>query len=342
MLNQIQQESESSAPSPIAQYELGPPLEVPPTAPAQPNVLTQDEMGALQKQLVSKNKSISGPAEQQLAQMDSTALTAFLAFERQSRARKIKCTVIGLVAAYGILAIVSLATHQSSMFSMFGSLTGVMAGAAAFSTSYKSGVIALTRLENSDSIGELISALEIQDKEVQQVVRPALIRMLPKLRSSDAKLLNDANRQTLRKILQGKLAERSSRRVSRPVAMPLAMPGVWYSFRQPRGSSSQVDTQLRVAILKALCQVGDISFEEIVKSLAEDSWNRVSGTAPEIQAAARECLPNLRQRSQDAVASSELVRPSSANNVGSADTLLRPLAAVQEMHETQLLRAADE
>jgi hypothetical protein len=316
MLNQIQHEQEHS--TKLALYQQSPLLSPESTA-VPPHELTRDEMVALQKRLVNKNKAVSAEAEGQLAMMDSAALTAFIAFERQNRRRRIKSASISLIVLYCTLIAISIFTKQSHLFGMFGAFTGVMAGAAAFSRSYKSGVVALTRLENTDSVGELVSALEIQDREVQQIVRPALIRMLPKLRASDAKLLDDSSKQTLRRFLKGK-----------------------FSGRTVSTGAYETDALLRIAILDALKQIGDSSFIEIVKDIANGDGHQVDRMAKEIAAAARECLPYLEQRTLEAAASSELVRASSANSVGSADTLLRPVTGTQEMHETELLRAAEE
>ncbi len=226
---------------------------------------------------------------------------------------------MGLISLYAVLIAVSVFAHQGSLFGMFGSFTGIMAGAAAFSKSYKSGVVALTRLENTDSAGELVSALEIQDREVQKIVRPALIRMLPKLRASDSSLLTEESRQTLRRFLKGK-----------------------FSGRSLRSGDYETDVRLRIATLNALKQVGDASFIDIVRNIANGEGHRVDRMSSEIAAAASECLPYLEQRILNTTASNELVRASSANSVSGQDVLLRPVIGTHEMHETELLRAAEE
>ena len=203
MQNQSQPEEIQAACLSIVQYEYEPPKERA-IAPQDP-ILTYIVMADLEGRLLNKDKLIQGAAERQLESMNGAALTAFVAFERQQRSKKIKRTIIGFILLYGILVTVSILFKIPSISVYFGIFSSVIAGAAAFSNSYKSGVMALSRLENTDSIGELISALEIQDKDVQKIVRPALIRILPKLRASDAKLISDASKRTLCRYLQGNL-----------------------------------------------------------------------------------------------------------------------------------------
>ena len=112
--------------------------------------------------------------------------------------------------------------------------------------------------------------------------------------------------------------------------------------RPTRFTNSLIDTHLQIATLTALRQVGDSSFTQIVTTLASGTEPVVSRVGPEVVIAASECLPYLEQRKQDIVASNELVRPSRANSVGSADILVRPVVGTLEVHEAELLRAAED
>jgi hypothetical protein len=141
--------------------------------------------------------------------------------------------------------------------------------------------------------------------------------MLPSMRASDAKLLTDTSRQTLQRFLKGK-----------------------FSAKLEAGEY-HTDTRLRICTVNALCQIGDSSFIDIVEKLANNEGNGPFSVDADVVAAAQQCLPYLQQRALDAVASSELVRPSHANSVGGPETLLRPVLGTQEMHEAELLRAAE-
>src|SRR6202035_5568581 len=108
MLIQNQQEPEQIAQLPIQQVET--PLDTVSIVARShpPGQLTPAEMAGLETRLSSRHVAIRTEAELQVNAMDSTALTAFLAYERQSRSKRLKRTVIGLIAVYAIILMVSI------------------------------------------------------------------------------------------------------------------------------------------------------------------------------------------------------------------------------------------
>ena len=114
------------------------------------------------------------------------------------------------------------------MFSSFG-------GVAAASRTHKEAVSELTRIEDIRAVGPLAESLAIEDKRVRPLIHAALIRLLPRLQSSDAALLTLEGRACLNDALDEK------------------------------------NEMLTLAILKAYEQVGDETALPYVEKLAEDA-----------------------------------------------------------------------
>ena len=135
------------------------------------------------------------------------------------------------------------------------------------------------------------------------------------MQESDSGLLNDGSRRALRRFHTGKL--RPGSRIRRAE----------YGF----------DSQLAVASLAALPQIGDASFVPIVTNLV-DPANRVVSQRAAI--AAKECLPYLTDLVHKQAACTELLRASHAGAVPGADILVRPVSLTQDLYEAELPRVA--
>lgn len=183
-------------------------------------------------------------------------------------------------------------------------------------------------LLRTKSIGNttlLIDALNVPDTSVRDLAQQALIELLPTLQASDTDLIGDAQRITMMRLL------------STPAH---------YFYRYIREIFSQSayrrEVAVRIAILKALEQVGGAKELPVVERLAsggDTADDEGLKTLPEIQAAAKACLPYLVVRAQQQNVREQLLRPSSADVV-SADTLLRPAKSASNEPEDQLLRAS--
>jgi hypothetical protein len=175
----------------------------------------------------------------------------------------------------------------------------------------------LSGLDDLRAIGAMVETLSFgHDREVKAPVRETLIRLLPRLKASDAGLLTERHIALLRATLAtspyvtGDLFARLSRRVD-------------------------AHTQLQIAILKAFEQVGDSRSLPVVANLA------MSGVRPEVRAAAEECLPFLQARVEQERASQTLLRAASA---GGSDPsgLLRASQEGQEHAPREMLRPSAE
>jgi hypothetical protein len=180
-------------------------------------------------------------------------------------------------------------------------MSGAISAAFAASQAQKRVTKELAEFEDIRSVGPLAEALEYQDRELKAIAESKLTRLLPRLRASDASLLDEEQRKCLYRALRGR------------------------------------DTNLILAVLKALEQIGDEQAVPFVQKLAngEGLAARNSG----IRAAAQECLPALQERAERERASRELLRAASASDTPS-DVLLRPAGGTIEADPQQLLRAS--
>lgn len=312
-MQQQTQEEQTQSQRPLVDMQaplshvVGAPLSVPTT-------LTRDQMKSLNGRLAARDRAVQANAESELYSMKPAELVAFLAYERQARKRRIRNSGISFVALFLFMTVMTIANPKMNMFIYMGSFSGMIGAASAFSKGNKFGAMALARCENTDHVGELISALEIPEKDVQDSVRPALLRLLPRLRASDSHLIDVEMRATLRRFLTGKL-----------------------TWLRKGTTNIATDTSLAIGILEALRQVGDNSFIELVTQIANSKGRWID---PRVAIAAQECLPYLEQISRQARASSELLRGSEANILSGADTLVRAVVAPTDLHEAELLRGA--
>jgi hypothetical protein len=156
-------------------------------------------------------------------------------------------------------------------------------------------------------VGPLIEAYSsLNLAEYRDPVREALIRLLSRLQSSDARVLTEEHRHALNRVLgSGTL------------------------------SSGKENNRLIIAILKAYEQVGDESALPFVERLAE---GEKAGKNREVREAAQACLPFLQERVELERSRQTLLRAASASDTPS-DVLLRPASGALEADPQQLLRA---
>jgi hypothetical protein len=162
----------------------------------------------------------------------------------------------------------------------------------------------LARLPDIHAIGAIGPLLDAQsdDPSISMTIREILTPLLPRLRASDAALLE-------------------------PRHLALLGDDLCHSAR--RAGTSSGHARYDLAILKALEQVGDETCIPYVERAIRTARN------PNVRAAAEPCLPFLQTRAQ--IGKHTLLRP--ANEPGRpSETLLRPAAGAQEAGPEQLLR----
>jgi hypothetical protein len=163
----------------------------------------------------------------------------------------------------------------------------------------------MKRLAEYDSVkgvGFLSEVLDWPDSSSQTAASVALTRLLPRLKASDAPLLNARQRLCL--------------------------------YRRLTVGAANRDHALILAILKAMEQVGDPAAVGYVTKLAQSRPLTVAQRR--VVQAAKECLPYLQRRADLNENSQFLLRASQAEEL-SPHTLLRP-ASRQETAPEQLLR----
>jgi hypothetical protein len=174
----------------------------------------------------------------------------------------------------------------------------------AASQRHQAATATLARFDDVRAVGPLAEALEFQDKHVRPYAVQSLIRLLPRLKASNASLLNVQQRACLNRALNGE------------------------------------NTELTLAILKAWEQVGDVAAITVVDRLAKNQ--RRGRQMPEVIVAAQECLRFLRQSTERRQSDSELLRPAGADQT-SSDVLLRPVGPHSSAESAnQLLRPSDD
>jgi hypothetical protein len=108
-----------------------------------------------------------------------------------------------------------------------------------------------------------------------------------------------------------------------------------YGRRFGRRHDPEAETQLLLAALKALEQVGDASFLPIVTQWA---GGHKRGYDPRLRQAAAECLPSLEQCSTNRQVGSEMLRASAQDHSRDAEAFLRPASDTNGASAENLLR----
>jgi hypothetical protein len=194
------------------------------------------------------------------------------------------------------------------------SMPGLGIGAAVASTRLQRRIAeVLLKYEDVAVVGPLAEMLDRQDAATRKMAEQTLIRLLPRLRPTDAGLLNETQRAALYRELSGRN---------------------WTSSGRWRNT---LNTALLVAILRALEQVGSGEALPHVERLAGGKGQAKRNL--EIREAAKACLPFLQERVELERLSRTLLRPAESPEAPAA-ILLRPAQGVPDADPNILLRPA--
>lgn len=174
-----------------------------------------------------------------------------------------------------------------------------LAGMGAVTKQYKNSAQQLADVDDLRAVGPLADALATGDKDMRAVAEEPLMRLLPRLQASDSALLNVTQREAL-------------------------VNALW-----------KAKPEFALVVLKALEQIGDEKALPMVERLARGDKD----IDARVTEAAKECLPALRMRAENAKAAQTLLRGSGISNVA-PDTLVRPAMPLPVEPADQLLRAA--
>ncbi len=150
----------------------------------------------------------------------------------------------------------------------------------------------LAEIDDVKQVGMVVDALALPDPTILAVLRPALIRLLGRIRASDSALLDPGQRRLLYGLL--------------------------------KMDHARAHADLQVAVLKALEQIADPGAIPAVQSLA----NAHVQTARQrrVKEAAQACVSALQEHAGQVDQSWTLLRPASAPG-DAVDVLLRPASA---------------
>lgn len=154
----------------------------------------------------------------------------------------------------------------------------------------------LAYADDVSMIGTIAACLFDEDGAVCAEAANALKRLLPQVKASDKRHIQPEEMNALLKALDGH------------------------------------DDALRVAILKALEQIGD------AKAIPHVERIIAGPVTPPVRRAAEECLPYLRLRAEQEQQAQTLLRASTAVEVAMPETLLRPAQGAVSSDTSQLLR----
>ncbi len=278
----------------------------------------QPEQAETTVSLPHENTPLSNTSAEKEALLETLSREA-AKFRRMRRAQKwILAAYIGipvlLYAIHGLLLLLGISTHKWSGNYFQAFTSWYIIGAFAASKGLKKATIEAAELDDIRAVGPLADALAIESRHIRAVAETKLIELLPRLKASDAELLNKEQRGQLNGVLRRSVAR----------------------FRWRGYSNPSRREDLAVAILKAYEQVGDAKALPGVEWLA--SGQGLAARVPEIQEAAKACLLYLRERVEKEQARQTLLRPSS-QTLDSESLLLRP-AQGTESDPQQLLRPA--
>ena len=170
----------------------------------------------------------------------------------------------------------------------------------------KSALESVTALDIPQAVGAFIDVFSWGGWMGAYDTRPMLIKMLPRLQASDTNLITLRQRKLLYAIL------------SKNERIP------WYNrYWKP---------ELKIAILRALEQIGDAKAVPVVEKVARTTRNA------EVRQAAEECLLFLQQRAEQTRLEQTLLR---ASTPATSDMLLRPTVSTVTTEPQQLLRASN-
>jgi hypothetical protein len=258
------------------------------------------------KQLSSRKQAERDAAENKIRQLGSAAvqdLLSILVRERAARSRKRKLWGAVIICYVVLLLASAILSRNFSMLGSVGSMTGLIVALFAATQTQRNVARLLTEIEDLRVVGALAEALEFQDQKVGELAESSLISLLPRLKASDAGLLDAQQRNCLHRAL------------------------------------SRKNSNLVVAILQSLEQIGDAEAVPYVQKLADG--HGLAARDVQIRTAAQHCLPYLQQLAEEQRVRQTLLRASDVTEVPIAapDTLLRPAAGVTVADPQELLRA---
>ena len=172
---------------------------------------------------------------------------------------------------------------------------------------YRQTVDALRNHSDVRATGPLLEQLKRHEQRNYPVIAEMLIGLLPRMMSTDAGLLNKAQRKCLYETLN-----------------------IPHEFSNSTVRLYDCDEALALAALKALEQIGDAEAVPYVRRAA--TTHRFTA----VLLAARECLPFLEQRIEQQRQSETLLRASD-KRIDQSGILLRPAAPSNETAREQLL-----
>jgi hypothetical protein len=250
--------------------------------------------------------------EKQLREMGPQAAELLLQIlGEESRLRRIKRRLFWVFLSGGLSTAAALALffivigHPELMgiLGTFGGLGGLSALMVP-SQRYYLVITALSQLDDVRASGPLAEALSIPDLNARTAVARALIRLLPRLQSTDAEYLDASQRAALHRVL--------------------------------KTGNPDKETEFMRIVLQALTTIEDVSALPVLEDLAR----RSAETANElqIQEAAAESIPRLEAVRSRIQATQTLLRASESGT--SKEQLLRATQGVVETPPQQLLRAS--
>lgn len=301
MMDQVEIEELESQPAQAYETDNGPRRQQVDAVDSTP------DLEAVRRRLASKDAGVLAAAERELGSLKADHLISLMALESRHRSLRKRRFIVGICLSIATALIFAFFAHSFLLFNVLSWSGGAVAGAMAFSKAHKRAAIALTGFDDVQGVGALLTALEISDPAVQSAVRGTLTRLLPRLRASDAGLLDEASRRVLRTLL-----------ASRPNHKP------WLR-----------DVNLVISTLHGLEQVGDESFLMPVERLAKGDG---IGSAPPVRLAAERCLPYLKQRVENERLRSNLLRAAPGQGTSDPNALLRAVQPGGHTDPNELLR----
>ena len=271
---------------------------------------SEDELKSIQALLLSSDDLEKQAGRVRLLSLGDAGIGAYFAFEHAARKRKLKILLGGSIGAAVTIILVSFMVRVPSFIITFSGFGAVVAGAAAYSRSYRAAILALAQVQNLDALSELITILQANDTELQNAVIHSLTERFELLTEQDYNRITPEARNALNNWLLGR-----------------------YRYRiTDAGAADRLD----LALLRALPVIGDSRFLPTVEAIA----NGVGMGSLDMRIeAARECLPKLQELAARQQSGSELLRASERDTSEDSRDLVRPAGqAGLEQSSDELLR----